>query len=54
MRARMKKRIANRSGFTLAEVMMAVLILAMVSVIVAAGIPSAIRAYTNVTEVSNA
>ena len=50
----MRKKIENRSGFTLAEVLMAVLIVAMVSAVVAAGIPSAINAYKKVTEAGNA
>ena len=41
-------------GFTLAETLLAVLILLMVSSIVAAGIPSARRAYEKVVLASNA
>ncbi len=54
MRRILKKKISSRSGFTLAETLMAVLILAMVTAIVAAGVPSAVNAYRKVTEAGNA
>ena len=54
MRKSLKKRMENRSGFTLAEVLMAVLILAMVAGIVAAGVPAAVRAYRSVKDAGNA
>ena len=54
MRETLKKKIKSRAGFTLAEVLMAVLILLMVSAVVAAGIPSAISAYRKVTDAANA
>ncbi len=44
----------NKNGFTLAETLMAMLILLMVSGIIAAGIPVAKDAYTKVVRVSNA
>lgn len=50
----MNKKIRNRSAFTLAEALVTILILLMVTVIVAAGIPAASRAYRNVVDVSNA
>lgn len=51
---RSKKKLHNSSGFTLAETLLAVLILLMVSAIVAAGIPSAKNAYEKVVLASNA
>ena len=51
---RSKKKLHNSSGFTLAETLLAVLILLMVSSIVAAGIPSAKNAYEKVVLASNA
>lgn len=48
------KRKKNKNGFTLAETLMAMLILLMVSGIIAAGIPVAKDAYTKVVRVSNA
>lgn len=47
-------RIKNRRGFTLAETLVAVLILLMVTVIVMTGIPSAKNAYDKVVLSSNA
>lgn len=49
-----KSGIRNRKGFTLAETLLAVLILLMVSQIVAAGIPVAKDAYEKVVLTSNA
>lgn len=54
MRGDVKKRIRSRKGFTLAEVLMAVLIVVMVAGVVAAGVPVAIRAYRNIVEAGNA
>lgn len=51
---RMKTRLSCRSGFTLSETLMAILILLMVSSIVAAGIPVAANAYSKVVMASNA
>ena len=51
---RIKRKIQNNAGFTLAEVLLAVLILLMVSTIVATGIPSAKNAYEKVVLASNA
>ena len=52
--ARIKKKLNNKAGFTLTELLLAVLILLMVSTIVAAGIPAAREAYENVVLASNA
>ena len=51
---RAKNRIRNRKGFTLAETLLAVLILLLVSSIVAAGVPAARQAYEKVVLASNA
>ena len=48
------RKLRNRSGFTLAEMMMTVLILLLVSLIVATGMPAAKNAYTKVVLSSNA
>lgn len=50
----MRRRLKSRRGFTLAEMMLAMLILLMVSSIVAAGIPVAKNAYEKVILGSNA
>lgn len=50
--AKMKKR--KNSGFSLAEVLVAILIMAMVTTVVAGSIPSAINAYRKVTKAANA
>ncbi len=44
----------SRGGYTLAEVLMAILILMLATAIVAAGIPAAVRAYNNVVDAANA
>ena len=49
-----KRRLKNKSGFTLAETLLAVLILLLVSVIVANGIPVAKNVYNNVIIGANA
>lgn len=49
-----KRRLKNKSGFTLAETLLAVLILLLVSVIVANGIPVARNVYNNVIVGANA
>ena len=54
MRERIKQKIHNSKAFTLAETLLAVLILLMVSAIVAGGIPVAKNAYEKVVLVSNA
>ncbi len=43
-----KKKMKNRSGFSLAETLIAILIILLVSSVVAAGMPAAQRAYVNV------
>lgn len=47
-------RIRSTAAFTLAEALIAVIILLLVTSIVAAGVPAAIRAYDNVVTASNA
>ncbi len=49
-----KKKLNSRAGFTLTEMLLAVLILLMVSVIVITGIPAAKNAYEKVVLASNA
>ena len=49
-----KKKIKSRAGFSLAEMMLAVLILLLVSIIVATGVPAARNAYYKVVLGSNA
>ena len=51
---KLKRRMGNRGGFTLAEMLMAVLILAMVSGVVAAGVPLAANAMAKVVDAANA
>ncbi len=48
------RKIANKSGFSLAETLLAVLILLLVSVIVANGVPAATKAYEKVVLGANA
>lgn len=53
----MNKKLAdklNKSGFSLAEMLIAILIVLMVSSIVAAGVPAAARALTRIVDASNA
>lgn len=54
MKAYLKKRIKQKKGFSLAEMMMVLLIVLMVSSIVAVGVPAAVRAYNKVIDASNA
>lgn len=49
-----KKRLKSRHGFTLAETMLAVLILALVGVILATGVPVALNAYEKIVLTANA
>ncbi len=51
---KLKRKCGNRAGFTLAETLLAVLILLLVSVIVATGIPVAKNAYEKVVLGANA
>lgn len=51
---KLKRKLKNRSGFTLAETMLCVLILLLVSGIVATGMPAAKNAYDKVVLGSNA
>ena len=50
----MTSRIKQHNGFTLAETLMAVLILSMVTGIVAVGVPAATSAYKNAVDASHA
>lgn len=54
MRAKVKRVLRSNGGFTLAELMLTILILVMVSVVVANGIPAARNAYEKVVLASNA
>lgn len=49
-----RKRLRNRQAFTLAEALVAIIILLLVTSIVAAGIPAAMRAYEKTVLASNA
>lgn len=51
---KIRKKIKEQKGFSLAEVLMAVMIVLLVSAVVAAGIPAAVRAYNKVVDSSNA
>ena len=48
------RRLLNKSGFTLAETLMAILILLLVSSVIAAGIPAAVSAYTKAVDAASA
>ena len=54
MKVLIKKRLSDKKGFTLAETLMAILILLMVTAVVAGGIPVAVNAYNKVVLASNA
>ena len=55
MAGRLKKtRLLKKKGFTLAETLLAILILLMVTAVVAAGVPVAVHAYERVVMASNA
>lgn len=54
MKNRTKQRNRARSGFTLAETLMALLILMLATAVVAAGLPAAIRSYYDVVDAANA
>ncbi|MBQ7614288.1 MAG: type II secretion system protein [Butyrivibrio sp.] len=54
LRERIKKKLNSKAGFSLTEMLLAVIIMLLVSVIVAAGIPAAREAYENVVLASNA
>ena len=54
MAEKIKRRIKSKSGFTMTELLMALLILLMVTAIVAAGIPVAANAYDKVVTGANA
>ena len=51
---KIRNKLHNRKGFSLAETLMAVLILLMVSAVVAAGIPMAREAYEKAVDAANA
>ncbi|MBR3245216.1 MAG: type II secretion system protein [Parasporobacterium sp.] len=54
MLKKIKQKIKDRSGFSLAEVLMVVIIVLLVSSIVAVGVPAAARAYNKVVDAANA
>lgn len=54
MRRKLREILGNRGGFSLAETLMTVLILLMVTAVVAAGLPSAASAYDKVITGANA
>ena len=54
MMQKLRTRLKNSSGFTLSELLITLLILLMVTVVMAAGIPSALRALYKVEDSSNA
>ena len=54
MRVILKKRKKNRAGFSLAETLIAILILLMVSAIVAGAIPAASNVYAKTVDAANA
>lgn len=54
MLKKIRTRIKDRAGFTLAEILMVVLILLMVSTVLAVGIPAAVNAYNKVVDAANA
>ena len=57
MKATLKKcrsRLKSRGGFSLAEVLITILILLLVTVIVAEGVPTALRAYDRIVTAANA
>ena len=54
MHGRSPQKLKRESGFTLAETLMAVLILLMVSAVVATGIPAAANAYNKAVDAANA
>ena len=51
---RIRQKLKSRLGFTLAEMLMSVLILLMVSSVVAGGVPVAANAYYKVVDAANA
>ena len=51
---RLRKKLNNKRGFSLAETLVAVLILLMVSAVVAEGIPAAANAYRKAVDAANA
>jgi len=53
MNKMLRKRLADHRGFSIAELMVTILILVMVSGVVAAGIPVAANAYYKVVDVAN-
>lgn len=53
-REKIKRKLNSKEGFSLTELLLAVIILLLVSVVVAAGIPAAREAYENVVLASNA
>ena len=54
MKSRILKKLKSKSGMTLGEVLVAVVVLLLVTSVVAAGIPVAQRAYSDVVDAGNA
>ncbi len=54
MKRKLISRLRSRRGFTLGELLVTLLIIAMVTGVVAAGVPAAARAYTNAMDSANA
>ena len=50
----LRGKLKEKRGFTLAEMLITMLILLMVSSVVAMGVPSAVRAYSKVVDAANA
>ena len=50
----LRRRLTDSRGFTLAELLMVILILLLVSTVVATGVPAAVNAYQKVVESANA
>ena len=50
----LRRRLTDSRGFTLAELLMVILILLLVSTVVAAGVPAAVNAYQKVVDSANA
>ena len=51
---KLRRKLRDRSGFTLAELLIVVLILLLVSTVVATGVPAAVNSYQKVVDSANA
>ncbi len=54
MKKKLMQRLRRRGGFTISELLITVLILSMVAAIMAAGMPAAVKAFTNAVDSANA